>query len=79
MMYENLLGEDNLEKDMESYWKMKIGEDKINEEQFKKIKKAFNQRFKKIRKKVQAKEKSDDIIKWAITNKEDDRVKDKKN
>ena len=29
MMYENLLGEDNLEKDMESYWKMKIGEDKI--------------------------------------------------
>jgi len=58
---------------------MKIGEDKINEEQFKKIKKAFNQRFKKIRKKVQAKEKSDDIIKWAITNKEDDRVKDKKN
>ena len=79
MMYENLLGEDNLEKDMEMYWKMKIGEDKINEEQFKKIKKAFNQRFKKIRKKVQSKEKSDDIIKWAITNKEDDRVKDKKN
>ena len=79
MMYENLLGEDTLEKDMQNYWKMQLAEDKISEEQFKRIKKAFNQRFKKIRKAVQAKEKSEDIAKWAVTNTDDDRNKDKEN
>jgi|TARA_B110000211_G_scaffold226268_1_gene279635 hypothetical protein len=78
-MYENLLDEDTLEKDMEDYWKMQLAEDKITQEQFKKIKKAFNQRFKKIRKAAQAKEKSEDIAKWAVTNTDDDRNKDKKN
>ena len=77
IMYENLLGEDNLEKDMQDYWKMLLTEDKITEEQFKKIKKTFNQRFKKIRKAVQAKESSEDIAKWAVTNTEDDKNKDK--
>ena len=66
MMYENLLGEDTLEKTMQGYWKMQLVEDKITEEQFKKIRKA-----------VQAKEKSDDIAKWAVTNTDDDRNKDK--
>lgn len=79
MMYENLLGEDTLEKDMQNYWKMQLAEDKISEEQFKRIKKAFNQRFKKIRKAVQAKEKGEDIAKWAVTNTDDDRNKDKEN
>ena len=79
MMYENLLGEDTLEKDMQNYWKMQLTEDKISEEQFKRIKKAFNQRFKKIRKAVQAKEKGEDIAKWAVTNTDDDRDKDKEN
>ena len=79
MMYENLLGEDTLEKDMQGYWKMQIAEDKITEEQFKRIKKAFNQRFKKIRKAVQAKEKGEDIAKWAVTNTDDDRDKNKEN
>ena len=79
MMYENLLGEDTLEKDMQNYWKMQLTEDKISEEQFKRIKKAFNQRFKKIRKAVQAKEKGEDIAKWAVTNTEGDRNKDKEN
>ena len=78
MMYEKLLGEDTLEKNMQSYWKTQRAEDKITEEQFKKIKKTFNQRFKKIRKDVQAKKKSDDIIKWAVTNTDDDRNKDEK-
>ena len=78
-MYENLLDEDTLEKDMEDYWKMQLAEDKITQEQFKKIKKAFNQRFKKIRKAVQAKEKSEDIAKWAVTNTDDDRITDEKN
>ena len=77
MMYEKLLGEDTLEKDMQDYWKMLLTEDKITEEQFKKIKKTFNQRFKKIRKAVQAKESSEDIAKWAVTNTEDDKNKDK--
>jgi len=75
-MYENLLDEDTLEKDMKDYWKMQLAEDKITQEQFKKIKKAFNQRFKKIRKAAQAKEKSEDIAKWAVTNTDDDRNKD---
>ena len=75
-MYENLLDEDTLEKDMEDYWKMQLAEDKITQEQFKKIKKAFNQRFKKIRKAVQAKEKSEDIAKWAVTNTDDERNND---
>ena len=79
MMYENLLGEDTLEKDMQNYWKMQLTEDKISEEQFKRIKKAFNQRFKKIRKAVQAKEEGEDIAKWAVTNTDDDRDKDKEN
>jgi len=79
MMYENLLGEDTLEKDMQNYWKMQLTEDKISEEQFKRIKKAFNQRFKKIRKAVQAKEKGEDIAKWAVRNTDDDRNKDKEN
>ncbi len=76
MMYENLLDEDTLEKDMQDYWKRQLAEDKITQEQFKKIKKAFNQRFKKIRKLVQVKEKSDDIIKWAVTNTDDNRIAD---
>jgi len=76
MMYENLLGEDTLEKDMEDYWKMLLAEDKITQEGFKKIKKAFNQRFKKIRKSAQVKEKRDDIVKWVITNTDDDRTTD---
>ncbi len=75
-MYENLLDEDTLEKDMQDYWKRQLAEDKITQEQFKKIKKAFNQRFKKIRKLVQVKEKSDDIIKWAVTNTDDNRIAD---
>ena len=79
IMYENLLGEDNLEKDMQDYWKMQLIEDKITEEQFKKNKKAFNQRFKKIRKAVQAKENSEDIAKWAVRNTDDDRDKNQEN
>jgi hypothetical protein len=75
-MYENLLDEDTLEKDMQDYWKRQLAEDKITQEQFKKIKKAFNQRFKKIRKSAQAKEKSDDIVKWVVKNTDDDRITD---
>ena len=54
-MYSNLLGEDNLEKDMENYWKERLAESFISQEEFEKIKNTFNQRFKKIRILSQAK------------------------
>ncbi|NWJ29550.1 hypothetical protein HX850_01325 [Marine Group I thaumarchaeote] len=76
MMYDNLLGEDNLEKDMEYYWKQRVAESFISQEEFKKIRKAFNQRFKKIRKLAQAKNDIDDIVKWALTNTDNDRTTD---
>ena len=76
-MYDNLLGEDNLEKDLEDYWKQRLEESFISKEEFKRIKKEFNQRFKKIRKLSQAKNKTEDIAKWAVTNtEEDDRTTD---
>ena len=76
-MYSNLLGEDNLEKDLEDYWKQRLEESFISQEEFKKIKKEFNQRFKKIRKLSQAKNKTKDIAEWAVTNtEEDDRTTD---
>jgi|TARA_B100001105_G_scaffold185903_1_gene150588 hypothetical protein len=75
-MYSNLLGEDTLEKDLEDYWKNRLEESFISQEEFKKIKKEFNQRFKKIRILAQAKKETDDIAKWAVTNTEDDRTTD---
>jgi hypothetical protein len=48
-MYHNLVGEDNLEKDMEVYWKERLTESFISQEEFEKIKSEFDQRFKKIR------------------------------
>ena len=78
-MYSNLLGEDTLEKDLEDYWKNRLEESFISQEEFKKIKKEFNQRFKKIRILAQAKKETDDIAKWAVTNTEDDRTTDEDN
>ena len=75
-MYSNLLGEDTLEKDLEDYWKNRLEESFISQEEFKKIKKEFNQRFKKIRILAQAKKETEDIAKWAVTNTEDDRTTD---
>ena len=77
-MYDNLLGEDNLEIDMENYWRQILSDSFISQEEFKKIRKDFNQRFKKIRKMSQAKNEADDIAKWALTNTNDDRTIDKK-
>ena len=72
MMYDNLLGEDNLEKDMEDYWKQILADSFISQEEFKKIKKKFNQRFRKIRKLSQTNKDTDDIVKWAITKTDDE-------
>ena len=71
-MYSNLLGEDNLEKDLEDYWKQRLEESFISQEEFKTIKKEFNQRFKKIRKLSQAKNETKDIAEWAVTNTEEE-------
>jgi membrane-bound lytic murein transglycosylase len=76
-MYSNLLGEDNLEKDLEEYWKQRLEESFISQEEFKKIKREFNQRFKKIRKLSQAKNDTKNIAEWAVTNtEEEDRATD---
>ena len=75
-MYSKLLGEDTLEKDLEDYWKNRLEESFISQEEFKNIKNEFNQRFKKIRTLAQAKKDRDDIAKWAVTNTEDDRITD---
>ena len=77
-MYSNLLGEDNLEKDLEEYWKQRLEESFISQEEFKKIKREFNQRFKKIRKLSQAKNETKDIAEWAVTNTEEDKTDDDK-
>ena len=77
-MYSNLLGEDNLEKDLEEYWKQRLEESFISQEEFKKIKREFNQRFKKIRKLSQAKNDTKDIAEWAVTNTEEDKTDDDK-
>ena len=73
-MYSKLLGEDTLEKDLEDYWKKRLEESFISQEEFQKIKKTFNQRFKKIRTLAQAKKDRDDIAKWVVTNTDDDRI-----
>ena len=77
-MYSKLLGDDNLEKDLEDYWKQRLEESFISQEEFKKIKKEFNQRFKKIRKLSQAKKDTKDIAKWAVENTDDDKTDDDK-
>ena len=77
-MYSKLLGEDTLEKDLEDYWKNRLEESFISQEEFKKIKKTFNQRFKKIRKLSQAKNDTKDIAKWAVENTDDDKTDDDK-
>jgi hypothetical protein len=67
-MYENLLGDDTLEKDMEDYWDMKISESLIDQEEFETIKNRIKQRLEQIRKLDQTKKDADDIAKWALTN-----------
>jgi len=62
---------------LEDYWKQRLEESFISQEEFKKIKKEFNQRFKKIRKLSQAKNETKDIAEWAVTDTEkDDRTTD---
>ena len=68
MMYENLLGDDTLEKDMDDYWELKTSESIIDQDEFEKIKNKIKQRLEKIRRLDQTKKDADDIAKWALTN-----------
>ena len=68
MMYDNLLGEDSLEKDMEDYFELKVVESISEQEEFLKIKKSMKQKIEKIRKTNQIKKDAEDIAKWALTN-----------
>jgi len=68
MMYENLLGDDTLEKDMEDYCELKIPESLIDQEEFEKIKNRIKQRLEKIRKLDKIKKDANDIAKWVLTN-----------
>jgi len=67
-MYENLLGDDTLEKDMDDYWELKTSESIIDQDEFEKIKNKIKQRLEKIRRLDQTKKDADDIAKWALTN-----------
>ena len=68
MMFENLLGDDTLEKDMDDYWELKTSESIIDQDEFEKIKNKIKQRLEKIRRLDQTKKDADDIAKWALTN-----------
>tara|TARA_B110000438_G_scaffold150582_1_gene144741 strand:+ start:683 stop:1036 length:354 start_codon:yes stop_codon:yes gene_type:complete len=76
IMYDKLLGKDTLEKDMEEYWKNRLEESFISQEDFKKIRKTFNQRFKKIRKLSKVTKEKGSIAKWALDNTDDNRPTD---
>ena len=73
-MYSKLLGEDTLEKDMEDYWKNRLEESFISQEEFKQIKKEFNRRVKKIRMLAQAKKETKDIAESAVTRTDEDKT-----
>ena len=48
-IYHNLVGDDNLEKDMEDYWGKILEDSFIDQEEFVRITEEFNQKFKRIR------------------------------
>jgi hypothetical protein len=48
-LYHNLVGEDNLEQDMEDYWQKILDDSFIDQAEFERIKDEFNQKFERIR------------------------------
>jgi hypothetical protein len=48
-MYHNLVGGDNLQKEMEDYWRKILEDSFIDQEEFERIKEEFSQKFKRIR------------------------------
>ena len=48
-LYRNLVGEDNLEKDVESYWQKILNDSFIDKMEFEKLTKEFTEKFERIR------------------------------
>ena len=48
-LYRNLIGEDNLEKDVESYWQKILDDSFIDKMEFEKLTKEFTEKFERVR------------------------------
>jgi hypothetical protein len=48
-LYKNLVGEDNLEKDVTKYWQKILDDSFIDQEEFERITKEFTEKFERIR------------------------------
>ena len=48
-LYKNLVGEDNLEKDVENYWQKILNDSFIDQAEFEIITKEFTEKFERIR------------------------------
>ena len=49
-LYRNLVGEDNLEKDLKIYWQKILNDSFIDQMEFERITKEFTEKFERIRK-----------------------------
>jgi len=48
-LYRNLIGEDNLEKDVESYWQKILDDSFIDKMEFERLTKEFTEKFERVR------------------------------
>jgi hypothetical protein len=48
-LYRNLVGEDNLEKDLKNYWQKILNDSFIDQMEFERITKEFTEKFERIR------------------------------
>ena len=48
-LYRNLVGEDNLEKDLKNYWQKILDDSFIDQMEFERITKEFTEKFERIR------------------------------
>ena len=48
-LYRNLVGEDNLEKDLKNYWQKILNDSFIDQMEFERITKEFTEKFERVR------------------------------
>ena len=48
-LYKNLVGEDNLEKDVRKYWQKILNDSFIDQDEFERITKEFTEKFERVR------------------------------
>ena len=48
-LYKNLVGEDNLEKDVRKYWQKILDDSFIDQDEFERITKEFTEKFERVR------------------------------